>query len=243
MATLKEITSIPRHLGAELGFLGVLHTWSRQLAYHPHVHYILAGGGLRPDGRTWRKCRITKQGEPYLLPVELLSCRFRNRFKERLQAEAPELFNCIVPRLWLIDWVVHSQSLGAGREAPNYLSAYVFRTELSNKRIISDHDRDITSVTSSRRLANPKPPFSMRSLSWPASFSMSCPAGFHKVRYYGWLHPRARKRLLLVQTLLSLPLILCKDSRGDLAPPSHLRCPNCGNLTLAVIAWLKRAPP
>ena len=243
VATLKEIADIPRHLGGELGFLGVLHTWTRQLAYHPHVHYIVPGGGLRPDGRTWRKCRITKQGEPYLLPFELLSCRFRNRFKERLQAEAPELFKSIAPYVWLIDWVVHSQSVGAGREALNYLSAYVFRTALSNKRLISDHNGDITfgyiesQTGKSQRLVLDAITFLARLL------QHVLPAGFHKVRYYGWLHPRARKRFLLVQTLLALPLILSKHSRGEPAPPPHLRCPICGNFTLEIIARLKRAPP
>lgn len=167
-ATLKEIASIPRHLGGELGFLGILHTWTRQLAYHPHVHYIVPGGGLRPDGGKWRKCRITKKGEPYLLPVELLSHHFRHRFKERLRAQALEIFNTIASQVWLVDWVVHSQSAGAGREALGYLLAYVFRTALSNKPISgSSAIRMATSpsVTLSHRPANPKRSFSMRSVS------------------------------------------------------------------------------
>jgi Putative transposase/Transposase zinc-binding domain len=193
-ATLKEIASIPRYLGGELGFLGILHTWTRQLAYHPHVHYIVPGGGLRPDGGKWRKCRITKKGEPYLLPVELLSHHFRHRFKERLRAQAPEIFNTIASQVWLVDWVVHSQSAGAGRQALGYLSAYVFRTALSNKRLISDQNGDIAfgyielQTGKSQTLVLDAISFLARVL------QHVLPAGFHKVRYYGWMHPRARKR-------------------------------------------------
>ena len=70
--TLQEIAANPRHLGAELGFVGVLDTWTRQLSYHPHVHYVMPGGGLRADGQKWRKCRTLKDGSPYLLPVQIL---------------------------------------------------------------------------------------------------------------------------------------------------------------------------
>ena len=196
-ATLKEMASIPRHLGGELDFLGILHTWTRQLAYHPHVHYIVPGGGLRPDGRKWRKCRITKKGEPYLLPVELLCHHFRHRFKERLRAQAPEIFDTIASQPWLIDWVVHSQSAGAGREALGYLSAYV-RTALSNKRLISDQNGDIAFGYIESQTGQPQT-LVLDAISFLARVLQHVlPAGFHKVRQYGWMHPRARKRFLLV---------------------------------------------
>ena len=113
----------------------------------------------------------------------------------------------------LIDWVVHSQSAGAGREALNYLSAYLFRTALSNKRLISDQNGHITfgyiesQTGKSKTLVLDAINFLARVL------QHVLPAGFHKIRYYGWLHPRARKRFLLVQTLLALPLILSEDNR------------------------------
>lgn len=98
--TLQEIAANPRHLGAQLGFIGVLHTWTRQLAYHPHVHYIVPGGGLRADEKRWRKCRTLKDGSPYLLPVQVLSRRFRTRVAAALREAAPELHREVPQAAW-----------------------------------------------------------------------------------------------------------------------------------------------
>lgn len=113
-ATLQEIAAGPRHLGVELGFVGVLHTWTRQLGYHPHIHYVIPGGGLRADHRKWRKCRTTAKGGSYLLPVHVLSRRFRNRFAAELKAQAPELYQEVPAAVWRREWVVNSQDCGRG---------------------------------------------------------------------------------------------------------------------------------
>src|SRR5690606_2023287 len=86
-ATLRQVAREPRLLGAELGFVGVLHTWGRQLQLHPHVHYIVPGGGLSPDGRKW----IAARQHDWLLPVAKLAAAFRARFEEALRAEVPAL--------------------------------------------------------------------------------------------------------------------------------------------------------
>ncbi len=128
---LQDVAAQPRLLGAALGFLGVLHTWTRQLGYHPHIHCIVPGGGLRADQRTWRRCRTTKAGEPFLLPVQVLSRRFRQLLQESLQAEAPALFSTLPARVWQSEWVVPSQPAGTGAAALGYLARYVARTALS----------------------------------------------------------------------------------------------------------------
>lgn len=235
---LKEVAAERKHLGAELGFLGVLHTWTRQLHYHPHVHYIVPGGGLREDGSKWRKCRRVRNNEPYLLPVRVLSARYRDRCRERLKAGAPDLYADIPESTWERDWVVHSLHVGGGLQALMYLSAYVLRTALSNKRLLSDQDGVITfgyteSGTNLRKTcALPEQEFLRRYL------QHVLPSGCHKVRYFGWLHPRAGKRFLRVQSLLAVPLIL--GLRAAPGPALHLKCPHCGKHALQPVARIRR---
>jgi hypothetical protein len=239
--TLQEIASHPRHLGAELGFCGVLHTWSRQLAYHPHVHYLVPGGGLRADHKKWRRCRITKEHQPYLLPVQVLSQRFRNRFAATFREEAPHLYHQLPTSVWRKSWVVHSQPAGSGEAAVSYLSAYVQRTALSNQRLLADQEGRITlgyteSATKKRKtLQLEADTFIARVL------AHVLPPRFHKIRSFGWLHPRAKTRLRKVQTLLAVPLIF-RQPAGQ-PPPIHRRCLFCGKPALVIIGRLRRPRP
>ena len=239
--TLQEIAANPRHLGAELGFLGVLHTWTRQLGYHPHVHYVVPGGGLRADGRKWRKCRTLKDGTPYLLPVQVLSRRFRTRIAQALRTGAPELFREVPRAVWSKEWVVHSQPAGRGQEAIGYLSAYVQRTALSNQSLLSDQDGQVTFAYTENGTGARKT-LTLDALEFLRRvLSHVLPTGLHKVRYFGWLHPNARKRLAKVQTLLAAPLDL-RTPPAD--PPAHLICPACGKPALQIVGRLppSRAP-
>ena len=103
---LLQLAQDPRFVGARLGMVGVLHTWTRQLLYHPHVHYIVTGGGLTDDGR-WRSSR-----PDFLVPVKALSRIFRAKFRDALKKTA--LFAQVEPRVWRKDWVVHSEPVGSG---------------------------------------------------------------------------------------------------------------------------------
>lgn len=240
-ATLQEIAAQPRHLGAELGLVGVLHTWTRQLACHPHVHYVIPGGGLRADGRKWRQCRTLKDGSPYLLPVQVLSRRFRTRVAAALRTQAPELYREVPRAAWVKQWVVHSQPAGRGKEAFGYLARYVQSTALGNKAIVSDDERGVTfsyteGGTGARKVMTLDPLEFLRRI-----LSHVLPEGLHKVRYFGWLHPRAKMRLRKVQTLLAVPILLTHPAPPD--PPLHLRCPHCGAFALASIGRLPRCRP
>jgi hypothetical protein len=238
-ATLQEIATNPRHLGAELGFIGVLHTWTRQLAYHPHVHYLVPGGGLRSDQRKWRKCRTLRDGTPYLLPVRVLSRRLRTRFAEALREKAPELYREVPAEAWQKEWVVHSQPAGRGRAAVGYLARYVQSSALGNKAIIGDDQQGVTFTyteagTGARRELTLEPGEFLRRL-----LSHVLPPGLHRVRYFGWLHPNARRRLLRVQTLLAVPLRLSVPAPP--APAFHLRCPRCHAFALRLVTRFPRA--
>lgn len=174
---LADVAAQPRLLGAKLGFSGVLHTWTRQLVYHPHIHFIVPGGGLRTsDEKKWRKCRTTKAGEPFLLPVQVLSRRLRERFKASLQAEDPTLLATLPADLWRCEWVVHSQPAGSGHEALGYLARYVSRTALSNARACSRMmARTSPSPTPRARLDSTRPAGSRPRRSSGACSNTFCP--------------------------------------------------------------------
>jgi len=106
---LQELAANPRRLGAQLGMLGVLHTWSRTLIFHPHIHYLVPGGGLSPDGRRWVPTR-----KKFLLPVKPLGAHFRTLFKERLIKEHPDLFQQVPAKVWKRHWNVDSRPAGSG---------------------------------------------------------------------------------------------------------------------------------
>jgi ribosomal protein L37AE/L43A len=135
-AALQQLAQDPRFVGARLGMVGVLHTWTRQLLYHPHVHYIVTGGGLTDDLH-WRIAR-----KDFLLPVKALSPIFRAKFRDQLKKT--DLFTAVAPCVWRKDWVVHSEAVGSGQQAFQYLAPYIFRVAISNNRLRSLEQGTVT---------------------------------------------------------------------------------------------------
>lgn len=127
----------PRHLGAQPGMLGVLHTWGRDLCYHPHVHYLVPGGGINKTGK-W--CWTSY--EEFFLPVRALSRIFRAKFRDGMKNLG--LHDAVPEEVWKKDWVVHCEFAGRGPEAIRYLSRYIYRVAITNSRIISLHDDRVT---------------------------------------------------------------------------------------------------
>jgi len=130
---LKELCAKKRHLGALPGLLSVLHTCNAQLGYHPHVHMLITGGGITPDGDHWEPAR----GE-FLVPVGVLSKKIAAKFRDALKKHKPDLFASIPAAVWRREWVSFLKHYGHGNDAVlNYLSRYVFRTAISNARILA----------------------------------------------------------------------------------------------------------
>jgi hypothetical protein len=135
---LRAVAADPRHLGTDrLGFFGVLHTWGRTLEYHPHVHYVVPGGGLSGDGTRWLASR-----PGFLVPVKPLSIVFRAKFRDALRAAG--LLDGVDPAVWRQDWVVHCQPSGDGQRSLRYLAPYVFRVAIGDHRIVSCDDGRVT---------------------------------------------------------------------------------------------------
>lgn len=182
-SALLDACANPKWFGARPGATGVLHTNTRALIYHPHVHYVVTGGGLASDG-TWRKA-----GARFLVPVRVLSALFRARFRDALRQRLPEVFAALPPAVWRRDWVVHSKAVGDGKNVLRYLSRYLYRVALADSAILA-HDaqtvafryRD-SATHKTRKMVLPVVEFIRRFL------QHVLPSGFVKVRHYGLHHP------------------------------------------------------
>lgn len=233
-ASLQQVAAEPRLLGGELGFVGVLHTWGRQLQHHPHVHYIVPGGGLRTDRKKW--C-ATRQAD-WLLPAKKLAAVFRARLEAALRASAPALHAAVPAGTWRRPWVVHSQPAGSGANIVKYLARYVGRTAISDERIVAATDETVTcrytdSATQQKKVCTlGAAEFLRRYLQHVP------PPGQHRVRYFGWLHPAAKARRMIVETLLAKPIVV--TAAEPPLPQWHLRCPHCEHFTLVCIGALPK---
>jgi hypothetical protein len=196
---VKELCAKKRHLGGLPGILSVLHTWNGQLGYHPHLHMLITGGGISPDGRHWEPAR-----NDYLLPVAVLSKKVAAKFRDAVRAERPELFETIPVRTWKRQWVSFVKHYGHGNQAVlNYLSRYVLRVAITNARIVTVDQSQVTFRWKDRGTDTWRTT-RLEGVEFLRRFLQHVlPQGFHKVRYYGlWHHSRrklaSRAWLLLV---------------------------------------------
>jgi hypothetical protein len=257
---VKELCAKKKHLGALPGILAVLHTWNGQLGYHPHVHLLITGGGITADGQHWEPARGA-----FLVPVAVLSSKIAAKFRDALKDEAPAVFADIPAGVWRREWVSFCKHYGHGNDAVlNYLSRYVFRTAISNARILSMDQTHVTFRWKDRHAETwqterlPGVEFLRRFL------QHVLPRGFHKVRYYGLWHPSKRTEsnrawlLLILQTpagtteplkLTDLLDVLGQlpqrtdQSLADLGDdePECPRCPRCGGTRTRLLGEYSRS--
>jgi hypothetical protein len=226
---LLQLAQDPRFVGARLGMVGVLHTWTRQLLYHPHVHYLVTGGGLTAD-RRWRASR-----KDFLVPVKALSRIFRAKFRDQLKKT--DLFAQVEPRVWRKDWVVHCEPVGSGAQAFKYLAPYIFRVAISNNRLRKLENGNLTfsykeSATDQLKHCTVSAAEFIRRF-----LQHVLPPRFIKVRYYGLLSPSKRPLLQLARQRLAAiagnPTCAAAVELKSTTPRAPLSCPQCrGPLTL-----------
>jgi len=235
---LQTVAARSRHLGAELGMLGVFHNWGRQLQHHPHLHFIVPGGGLTPDRKAWRPARRPD----WLLPKAAVEAALRQGMEAALRAAAPDLHAQVPDACWREGWWVHWQPAGTGESVVKYLARYVSRTAIGDERIVAATDEAVTfsyidsETKAARECTLAADEFMLRYLQHVP------PPGQHRVRYFGWMHPAAKKRRMIVETLLAVAIVV--RSRVD-EPAWHLRCPHCSGFTLVCVGRIARAraPP
>jgi len=264
--TLRTIAADPKHLGAHIGATLVLHSWGSALTHHPHVHGIVPGGGLSPDGQRWVAC---KPG--FFLSVRVLSRLFRRRFLEELTkahragqlqffAEYAALSDANAFAEWLaplraVDWVVYAKRPFAGPAAVlAYLSRYTHRVAISNSRLLAFDEHGVTFRWKDYR-AKGSTRYKTMTLD-PHEFMRRfllhvLPSGFHRIRHYGLIANAARRELLArARTLLRVVPTTIEAQPPD-APAVNLQptfvCPHCGAAMNVIETFARgqpiRAPP
>jgi Putative transposase/Transposase zinc-binding domain len=263
-ATLLEIARDPRHLGAEIGFFSVLHTWDQRLQHHPHVHCVLAAGGLAPDHRRWISSRHS-----FFLPIKVLSRVFRGKFVAGLKTafregalqfhgnllplREPRAFATWLRLLFRHDWVVYSKRpFGGPEHALRYLGAYTHRVAISNHRLVALADGNVTFRWRDSAHSNKKRLMTLSVEEFLRRFLLHLlPRGFVRMRNFGFLANRQRAMLLpLCFRLLQHAAEISTSTALPAAdhPHSLWNCPVCGGTMhvierLSAAQLLLRSPP
>jgi hypothetical protein len=217
--TLKTIAADPKHLGAEIGFFAVLHSWGQNLMYHPHLHCVVPGGGLSPDKQRWVHCRAG-----FFLPVRVLSRLFRRLFLERLQVafhaaklqffgdleplRDPRTFAQHLAQAKQYDWVVYAKRPFAGpQQVLDYVGRYTHRVALSNNRLIDISNGRVRFQWKDYRHDSQSKVMDLDADEFIRRFLLHVlPQGLQRIRYYGFLANRERRqKLALCRQLLRMP--------------------------------------
>ena len=267
--TLRTIGADPKHLGAELGFFTVLHTWGQALLHHPHLHCVVAGGGLSADGNRWIACRRN-----FFLPVRVLARLFRRLFLESLEkafdAAKLSFFGALAPlrhrRVFLSHlrpvrkskWVVYAKPPFAGPEQVlAYVARYTHRIAISNDRLIGIDEGKVRFRWKDYRNGNRLKTMALTANEFIRRFLLHVlPEGFQRIRYYGFLGNRCRQeKLARCRQLLAMPQpepSACdaaadyRDRYEEITGTSLTECPACHHgrmLVIEVIKAIKPCPP
>jgi hypothetical protein len=264
--TMRTIAADPRHLGAEIGFFAVLHSWGQALQHHPHLHCVVPGGGISPDGQRWLSCR-----PDYFLPVPVLSCLFRRLFLESLQkafdAGKLQFFGTLEPlrdrrafgEQWAkakaSKWVVYAKRPFAGpQQVLDYVGRYTHRVAISNHRLLDIENDQVRFEWKDYRTGGQVKTMSLSADEFIRRFLLHVlPNGFQRIRYYGFLGNRYRQQKLdQCRRLLGMPMpdqppaatveSDYRDRYEDLTGASLRQCPECLRGRMIPIALLPRSP-
>jgi hypothetical protein len=264
--TLTTIAADPQHLGAEIGFFAVLHSWGQNLQFHPHLHCVVPGGGLSPDGQRWLSCRPN-----FFLPVKILSHLFRRLFLESLQKAFdsgklrflgsveplgdPAAFAQHCADLKERDWVVYAKRPFAGpQQVLDYVGRYTHRVAISNHRLLDIENDRVSFQWKDYRSGGDVKTMTLCADEFIRRFLLHVlPNGFQRIRYYGLLGNRYRKeRLNQCRHLLGMPMPEqhsavpvqedYRDRYEDLTGSSLRQCPQCQQGRMVVVAVLPSLP-
>lgn len=240
-ASLISLAKDPRFVEDTISILSVLHTWTRALITHPHVHCLVPGGGLAPDRASWLPAH-----DGYLVPVRALSAIFRAQFVTLASKRLPEIE--LPQSIWKEEWVVYTKPTVQGSETVlQYLGRYVRRIAISNRRILSVEDHRVTFRYKDWKSATLSAEEFIRRY-----LQHVLPRGFHKVRFYGLLAPANRALLDWARFLLTKDEDFGSDDPANTAEPpdvpkeTHPLCPHCGVGRLTPVGPLTpaaRGPP
>ena len=262
--TLLTIARDPQHLGAHIGFFAILHTWGQNLLLHPHLHCVVPGGGLAPDGDRWIACR-----PGFFLPVRVLSRLFRRLFLEALHRafdhgelhffstlqalQQPRAFTAYLEPLRATEWVVYAKPpLGGPQQVLEYLGRYTHRVAIANQRLLSLADGQVTFRWKDYRHPQRPKTMTLDAAELIRRFLLhTLPPGFQRIRHYGLFSSQHRRQALpLCRQLLATPVReLLPDPRRDwrdlywaLTQREWNLCPHCGIGVMLIIETLPPQP-
>jgi hypothetical protein len=223
-----------RFLGADIGMMGILQTWTRMLVYHPHIHYLIPGGGIRKD--RWKYSR-----PDFLVHVKPLSRLIRRLFREILKQT--DLFNQVPQSVWKQEWVCHIEPVGNGEAVLKYLAPYVYRVAVSDRNILSVMNGKVTFRYRER---------SNKSFRYSTLYAFEflrrflqhvLPKGFVKVRYFGFLATKKRDYLDHIKERIGMRLSGKKSSYPKKIK-KPMTCPDCGSVLIFICEIPRyRGPP
>jgi hypothetical protein len=251
--TLRTIAADPRHLGAELGVVAVLHSWGQTLTHHPHVHCVVPGGGPSVDGARWIACR-----PGFFLPVRVLSRLFRRLFLEQLRAafEAgalsffgdlvalaqPAAFAHRLRELRRVEWVVYAKPpFGGPEQVLAYLGRYTHRVAIANSRLVSATNREVAFRWRDYRHHGKAKVMTLAANEFIRRFLLhTLPDGFHRIRHFGFLANGHRAgKLAHCRKLLDAlpPEPVAEPVEDEALSHRHDRCPRCGGQMITLAIW------
>lgn len=258
--TLLTIAADPKHLGAAIGFMAVLHTWGQNLHLHPHVHCVVPGGGISPDGSRWISSR-----KKFFLPCKVLSRLFRKTFLTLLQKAfckgklrfcgdseelaQPDAFAAYCRQAGKFEWVVYAKPpFGGPAQVLKYLARYTHRVAISNRRLVSLEDGKVSFQWKDYADGSQTKTMTLDAIEFIRRFLLHVPpAGFVRIRHYGFLANRVRReKLAQCRSLLATcspceePGI-CRPTAAEPQLDSH-RCPVCGIGKMALISFVAAEP-
>jgi hypothetical protein len=236
-----ELTGDEKYLNAKVGMLAVLHTWTGELHYHPHIHFLITGGGIDNQGQ-WVAAK-----PKYLIPVKALSKLIKGKFAYYMRKKHPELYAQVDEQIWRKDWVCHSIHYGRGNKAVlNYLSRYVHRVAITNSRILGI-DNEYVRFSYKDRKAKMFKTSELRGSEFMRRYLQHVlPKGFHKVRYYGIWHSSHKYHVLKLIKLMDVfddspqPAIKETVAVEQVQTITKPRCPHCKSEHLTLIEKLPR---
>ncbi len=261
--TLRTIAADPKHLGAEIGLVALLHTWGQNLHHHPHVHCVVPGGGPSPDGTRWVSCR-----PGFFLPVRVISRLYRRLFLEAIQhafdaghlgffgdlanLAEPAAFGKRIAGMRKIDWVVYAKPpFGGPEQVLAYLGRYTHRVAIANSRLVSIENGQVTFRWKDYRHHDKAKVMTLAADEFIRRFLLhTLPSGFHRIRHYGFLANGCRvARLALCRRLLDAPTpaqappaVDYRERYRQLTGHSLDVCPCCGGVMLSLGAFRPHRP-
>ena len=259
--SMLQLARDPQHLGADIGFVAVLHTWGQNLHLHPHVHCVVPGGGIAPDGERWIACR-----PGFFLPVRVLGRLFRGKFLALLERAFaadqlgfygqqqdladPTEFRGLLASCWQTEWVVYAKRpFGGPEQVLKYLARYTHRVAISNQRLVKVEEDQVHFRWKNYAQGNIQKVMALEAVEFIRRFLLHVvPSGFVRIRHYGLLANRNRQdnlgrcRVFLGVALEGeVPEEVPEEKEARAKSPIVVRCPVCGQGRMVIVAEWK--PP